>query len=122
MDAPDPGPVSSRERSWAVFTHLSAIAGAILFPPFGALVGPWLLWMIKRKESAFIDTHGKAALNFQISTVIYYFGIFLLTFVGVGVFLFPALLAFWLIMTILAAVRANKGQDPGYKFAFRILC
>ena len=50
--------------------HLSAFAGFTGIP-FGTILGLLVIWLLKREESPFIDTHGKEALNFQISVIIY---------------------------------------------------
>ena len=58
--------LASDEKSMAMFCHLAAFSGWIGIP-FGHVLGPLIVWLLKRKESKFIDTHGKASLNFQIS-------------------------------------------------------
>ena len=50
--------------------HLSALAGFVI-PGAGHILGPLIVWLVKRGESAEIDAHGKEALNFQISMLIY---------------------------------------------------
>jgi len=62
---------SSSERTWATFCHLAAFT-ALLGIPVGLIAGPLVLWLIKRNDSAFVDRHGKAAVNFQLSVVVYF--------------------------------------------------
>lgn len=50
--------------------HLSAFAGAV-FPVFGNILGPLVVWLLRRKDSPFIDFHGRQSVNFQISLTIY---------------------------------------------------
>lgn len=80
MLADQPGGVPpSRERVWATFCHLAALT-PLLGIPFGLVAGPLVVWLIKKDESAFVDRHGKAALNFQISMLLL---VLLLAVVGV---------------------------------------
>ena len=68
-DQPDSQP-QSRERVWATFCHLAALT-PLLGIPLGLILGPLVVWLIKKNESPFVNRHGKAALNFQISIVLY---------------------------------------------------
>ena len=74
--------VSSEERTWSIAAHLSALAG--LFIPFGSVLGPLVVWLVKRNEMPMVDRHGKEALNFQITVTIASFECGLLFFVGIG--------------------------------------
>ena len=107
------------ERSWASIVHLAGFAG--MFIPFGSIIGPLVIWLIKRPVSDLVDRHGKEALNFQISATIYLFVCLILFIVVIGIFLFVALAIFWLVMVIRAAVRASTGQDPGYALTIRFV-
>ena len=53
-------------RMWAMWCHLSAIVG-YLGVPFGNIIGPFVVWMIKRDTDPFVDDHGKESLKFEIS-------------------------------------------------------
>ncbi len=107
------------ERNWGMFAHLSALAGAIV--PFGSVIGPLVIWLMKKDESPFIEDQAKEALNFQITMAIGFLICFVLIFVVIGVFLLPLLLIFDLILTIIAAVEANKGNRYRYPFALRLI-
>ena len=63
-----PGP----ERQWCMWCHLSALSGLII--PMGNILGPLLIWQMKKAEFPALDWHGKAALNFQLSVLIYLVG------------------------------------------------
>lgn len=56
-------------QNWAGAIHLSALIGYVI--PFGSLIAPLVLWLMKRNESGFVDEHGKEAVNFHISTYLY---------------------------------------------------
>ena len=53
----------------ATFIHLSTFSRFII--PFGNFIGPIVLWSINKDKSEFINEHGKQAINFQISILLY---------------------------------------------------
>ena len=114
-----PATASSDDRTWAIIVHLSALAGLIV--PLGSILGPFIVWIIKKPESEHVNRHGKAALNFQISMLIYLIPIIILIFVVIGIFLVIAYMLFCFIMIIVATVRAADDKDPGYLFAIPFL-
>ena len=115
---------TNEERQWALFTHLSALLGFLV--PFGNVLGPLIFWQIKKNESAFADDQGKEALNFQITFTLVMLGLIVL-----GTILLVVLIGFifyiaafvagiaWLVLTILAAIRANNGEYYRYPWTWR---
>ncbi|MEG5265066.1 DUF4870 domain-containing protein [Pseudomonas sp. JDS28PS106] len=106
-------------RQWAMFCHLSAFLGVVF--PFGNLLGPLILWQLKRESDPFIDAQGKEALNFQITVAIAAVISFFLMVVVIG---FPLLLLVGigaLVLTIIAGIKANEGRDYRYPFTWRVL-
>ncbi len=63
-------PAITNVRTWNGLCHASALLGVFLHFP-GHLLGPLIVWLMKRDDSPEIDAHGKEALNFQISMLIY---------------------------------------------------
>ena len=115
-----PVPAPSREvRQWALFCHLSALLG--IWVPFGSLIGPLILWQMKREMDPFVDDQGKEALNFQISVAIASAICLLLMVVVIGFFLFGLLAIGALVLTIIAGVKANEGQVYRYPFTWRLI-
>jgi uncharacterized Tic20 family protein len=102
-----------------MFCHLSALAGFII--PFGNIIGPLILWQMKKAESAFIDDQGKEALNFQITIGIAALICFALLLVIIGAFLLPVVGLVALIFTIIGAIKANEGVTYRYPFAIRLV-
>src|SRR5262245_10154590 len=104
------------ERTYATFEHLTVFVSWIC-PVIPALV----MWLIKKDESPFVSDHGKEAMNFQISLVIYFAVGWLLTVVCVG---FPVLVAAGVLAIvggILGAVAANKGRYFRYPMCLRLI-
>src|SRR3990172_8195002 len=100
--------LSADDKLWGMLCHLAALAGFII--PFGNVIGPLVIWLIKKDTMPWVDTNGKAALNFQISIAIYAVASFILFFIIIGMVLLPAVFIFNLVCIILASVKANAGQ------------
>ena len=66
--AAPPPPANADARMWNMWCHLSALAG--LFVPCGNVIGPLLIWQMKKAEFPSVEIHGKAALNFQLTVLI----------------------------------------------------
>jgi uncharacterized protein len=107
------------ERTWGMLAHLTAFAFFVC--PFGNIVGPLVIWLVKRDQSAFVADQGKEALNFNISVSLAAIVCALLVFVLVGILLGVALFVFWLAMTIVAAIKANEGARYRYPFTIRFI-
>ena len=100
--------------------HLGAFAGFIL-PAFGNIIGPLVFWLIKRDESDLVDDQGKESLNFQISMAIYFIGAGILTLVVIGFVLLVGLGIFFIVMVIMASVKANSGERFRYPLTIRFI-
>jgi len=120
--------VSKDERTWGMLSHLSALVGYFVVP-FGNIIAPLIIWLVKKDQSQFVADQAKEALNFQISLFLYAIvgtivGL-ILTLVLVGFFL---LFALWgalyiggIVLTIVAAIRANEGQAYRYPLTIRLV-
>lgn len=112
-------PLSSDEKMWAMLAHVSSLAGFII--PFGNIFGPLIIWMIKKEEMKFVDEHGKASLNFQISITIYLIVSAILTLILIGVLLLLALGIAWVVLVIIASLKANNGEHYEYPLTIQFL-
>ena len=108
------------EKMWGMLCHLSTFA-AFIGVPFGNIIAPLIIWLIKKEESPFVDHHGKEALNFQISMTIYSIVAALLCFVFVGFILLPVVIIADIVLTIIASVRANAGEMYVYPYTIRFI-
>lgn len=110
---------SSDERNWAMYCHLASFSGVII--PFGNVVGPLILWSMKKDYSELIDREGKKALNFQISMSIYIFISAILVIVGIGILLLIGLALLNLIFVVLAIVKTLNGEDYQYPLSINFI-
>lgn len=107
-------------RTWCVMCHLSALAGFVI-PGAGHILGPLIVWLVKRGESAEIDAHGKEALNFQISMLIYNVVAGILCLLLIGFALLAVLHVLNVVFVIIAALRASEGQMYRYPLTLRLV-
>ena len=114
MELPD-----KATRTWAMFTHISTFVGHLI--PFGNIVGPLVMWCLKKDEMPFVNDQGKEAINFQITMTIALIVAGLSMLVLVGFVLFPAVWLFDVIVTIIAAVKANEGVAYRYPLTLRFI-
>ena len=105
------------ERTWGMIAHLAALAGFIV--PFGNILGPLVVWLVKREHSVFVAVEAKEALNFNITIAIGGIVCLVLLRFFIGVLFWAVLVLFWLIMTIIAALKANEGIAYRYPFSLR---
>ncbi|MGB0133199.1 DUF4870 domain-containing protein [Dokdonella sp.] len=126
---PDPhevvAPVGD-ERTWALLGHLSAFS-AFIVAGLGCVLGPLIIWLIKRDTLPFAGDQAKEALNFNITILLAGLALWIVTVVTLGIGLLLtvplglALFAYWLVFTIVAAVNANNGIRYRYPFTLRLV-
>ncbi len=102
-----------QERTWAVFCHLSALV-AFVGIPFGNILGPLVIWLIKKSEMPLVEEEGKSALNFQISMTIYSVVAFILCFVAIGFLLIFPVILFNVVLVIIASIKTSNGEKFQY--------
>jgi uncharacterized Tic20 family protein len=107
-------------RTWGMLCHLTALSLYVGIP-FGNIIGPLVVWLIKKDEFPFVDEQGRASLNFQISILIYGAVAGVLAFVVIGIPLLIAIGVANLIFVILASVKANDGQSYQYPLSIKFL-
>ncbi len=118
-ETPKSEPVSKDARTFGMLCHLIAFAGFVF--PFGNLIGPLVIWLLKKDEHAFVDDQGKESLNFQISMSIYAIISAILIVVVLGIFLLIAIVIFEVVMIIIASIKANEGLVYRYPLTIRFL-
>jgi uncharacterized Tic20 family protein len=109
-----------QDRTWAMLCHLSALAMFIL-PFVGNIVGPLVVWLLKKDEMPIVDEEGKAALNFQITWSLAMLVAFILVIVFIGIFLALGLVAANLVVIIIAAVKTNNGEKFNYPLSLHLI-
>lgn len=111
--------LSKDAKQWAMLTHLAAFAAFLI--PFGNIIGPLLVWQLKKDLGPFVEQNGKEAVNFQITIAIVALVCTMLMFALVGFLLLPVLGLYWLILTVIAGVKANDGVAYRYPLTIRFI-
>ena len=118
--SPEQPASNSGQYTMGMLCHLLSFIGYIGVP-FGNILGPLILWLVKKDQDSFVDENGKEVLNFQISAMIYGVVCFLLTFVFIGLILLPILIIGVIVYTIIAAIKANEGIVYRYPYSIRFI-
>jgi uncharacterized Tic20 family protein len=108
-------PLTESERNWAMLCHLSAFSG--FFFPFGGIIGPLICWLSRKDESAWVDENGKAAMNFNLSILLYSVLMIPLCFILIGFLFLGFLGTLKIICIIIASVKGSKGEKFKYPLA-----
>lgn len=112
--------VTKEARMWAMICHLCGLL-AYTAIPFASVIGPLVIWMLKKDEYPFVDHQGREAINFQISILIYLVVCILLVFLFIGIPLLILLGLFHITCTIIAAVKVYDGIPYRYPLTIRFL-
>ncbi len=100
---------------WPLLAHLSALL--LLLVPFGHLLGPALVWLLRRRDRQLVDEHCKRALNFQLSITIYMLLCVPLSFFFIGIPLLFMLLLLDLSMVLYISTGVLRRRPANYPFA-----
>jgi len=101
-----------------MLAHISSILAAIVGLSF---LGPLVVLLIQGPKSQFVRRQAVEALNFQITTYIAAIVSAVLIIVIIGIILLPIVLVAWLVLTIMAGIAANNGQDYRYPLNLRLV-
>lgn len=115
----EPVIVDKEQRTWAMLCHLSALAGFIV--PMGSVIGPLIVWLIKKEDMPLVAEHGRKALNFQITMLFAYIVCFVLMIVAIGAILLPIVAIFSFVMVVIGAIKTNDGKPFNYPFSINLI-
>ncbi len=128
-----PVPGSPQEKNLGLICHLLSLCGLLVsvvgIPPIGLnIIGPLVLWLLKKAESPYLDAHGKEVLNFNISWSIYmgacFVGFILLVWILIGFLFLPLMFILgvaWLIFVIIGSIKASEGKLYRYPLTIRFI-
>ena len=109
----DPTPTQD-EKNLGLIMHVLSLVGF-------SLIGPLIVWLIKKDESAFINIQGRELLNFQLSILIYALICIPLCFVLIGIPMLFVIGFTSLILTIIGLVKASEGKIYRFPLTIRML-
>ncbi len=108
-----------QERQWALICHLSVLAGFVM--PFGNLIVPIIIWSVKKDEFPMVDVHGKEVINFQISFTIWFIVSAILIIVLLGIFMLIGLAILQLVLVLIGALKADRGELYHYPLTIQFI-
>ncbi len=127
-DSVDSGPTtatpSTDSRNLGVVAHLSALVALAGVPSF---IGPLVVWVLQRDRDPFVAEQAREALNFNLSLLVYAGAAVAVSILTIGLGLLvviPAAIVAalaWLVLTVLAAVRAAEGKTYRYPLTLRLV-
>jgi uncharacterized protein len=113
------GPEPDKDaKMWGMLCHLSAL---IQFLGIPSIVGPLVIWLIKKNEMPFVDDQGKEAVNFHITVIIAAIVLSPTICLGIGVFVLVGLGIVSLIFSVVGAIKASSGIVYRYPVCIRFI-
>jgi uncharacterized Tic20 family protein len=122
---------SAEERQWAMFAHLSALAGGLLTSGWagsiGFFIGPLIIYLMKKDTMPFVGDQAKEALNFAITVSLACLVLLMLTIMSFGIGALLTIPLFMiigiasLVFIIIAAIKANEGTAYRYPVSLRLV-
>lgn len=104
---------TSEERTMGMLIYLLSF--------FTTIIGPLIIWLLKKDESEFINYHGKEYFNFFISYTIYGLISGFLAVILIGLVMIPILGLMYLIFTLIALFKAYQGEYYRIPLIFRVI-
>ena len=102
------------DKIWSMLSHLSMLFGV-------GVVLPLVVYLAMRRESEYVATNAKEALNFHISIYIYLLCCIPLAFILIGIPLMFVIGIGSLVLAIVAAVKASDGVCYHYPVTIRLV-
>jgi uncharacterized Tic20 family protein len=109
----DPTPTQD-EKNLGLIMHVLSLVGF-------SLIGPLIVWLIKKDESAFIDIQGRELLNFQLSFLIYAIVSLVLCLVFIGFAMLFVVIMTSFILNIIGLVKATEGKIYRFPMTIKML-
>ena len=119
-----PAGPTSEEKNWALASHIGVFVAAWIAMGF---LAPLIIMLVKGNESAFVRRHSVESLNFQLSMLIYGVAAFLIVLVTFGlgaIVIVPLAIVVgiaYVVVVILATVKAANGEDYRYPLTIRMV-
>ena len=117
MTAEADGAVSKESQNWGTIAHLSAL---VMFVGVPSLVGPLIVWLAK-KDDPYVEAHAREALNFNISYLIWAIIAGISVLLLIGLLALPFVFIAWLVLVVVAGIRAANGEFYRYPLTIRFL-
>jgi uncharacterized protein len=114
-----PETISKEERNWAMLAHLSGLLAFVTV--VGGILGPLVLWLLRKDDMNFAASQAKEALNFQITVFLAGLVAAVLCLILIGFLLLAMLAIADVVFIVIAAVKAGEGVAYRYPFCIRLV-
>ncbi len=120
MESPTPPPalplyaVTQDEKTLGIVMHVLCLVG---FP----ILGPLVVWLVKKDQSSYLDRQGRELLNFQLSYLMYAVISAVLCIFLIGIPLLFAVGIATIVLTIIGIVNASEGKVYRFPLTIRLL-
>jgi len=102
-----PTVLPSSNSNWRLY--LEALAFSFFICPFGNVIGPLVLWLVKKDTNPVINEEGKKVINFNISWTLW-----IIASCGFGFLV-------WLVIQIIATLKAANNEPFKHPLTIRFL-
>jgi uncharacterized Tic20 family protein len=116
----DPDTIPPEERQMAMYVHLSTLSGLVT-GGIGNIVGPLLIWQLKKDTMPSLEKVAKEAINFNITVLIAMVISGILAMFCVGVITALVVGIGWIVLTVMAGLKANEGIFYKYPATIRLV-
>jgi uncharacterized Tic20 family protein len=113
-----PGGITGDEQVWGSAAHWSSFVAAAVALAF---LGPLIVMLTKGNESPWVRRNAVESLNFQLSILLYLIVSGVLIIAVIGFVLLPIVGLTWLVCTIIASVKAARGEEYHYPVTIRLV-
>ena len=107
--------MNSDDRILAILSHILAIVPGI------GILGPLVIYLVKKDESSFVRDNARESLNFQLTIIILYILSGVLVLIFIGIFLIWIVGILNTILVIVASIRAAEDQVYRYPLSLRLI-
>ena len=116
---PGQPPLSAdQERLWGMLAHLLSFVAAYIALGF---VAPLVVLLVFGPRSAYVRAQAVESLNFNLSWLLYAIVAGILVIIGIGLLILLALGIAYVVLVVIASVRANNGQLYRYPLTIRFM-
>jgi uncharacterized Tic20 family protein len=113
-------PADGRCSQWAAFAHLAGLF-VLIVPPLGGILGPMIIWILKKDDMPFVRDQGREAINFQITMLLAMLVAGALILALVGLVLLPIVIVTDVVLILVATLAASDGRAYRYPFNLRLV-
>jgi uncharacterized protein len=103
-----------------MLSHLLALVGYFVIP-FGNVIAPLIIYLMKKDESPFVADQSRESLNFQISLSIYALISGVLIVILIGFLLLGVIWVAGVVLTVIASVKSANGEAYRYPLTIRLI-